>query len=126
MTAPAPAPASTAPAKVLPLTLEITLPAGQFFKSLTSFKWADIPPFAVITGRNGVGKTQLLELLGYRLTNTRHPSGQVTDAIKVSVSDPTIDAGSVAFLANTWTIDSNGAMSIAEMRQWKNELKKTI
>lgn len=34
------------------------------YKSLQAgFEWRDIPPFAVITGVNGVGKTQLLEVI---------------------------------------------------------------
>ncbi|CAE6971637.1 hypothetical protein R69608_07650 [Paraburkholderia nemoris] len=31
--------------------------------SLTDLVWADVPAFAVVTGENGVGKTQLLEVL---------------------------------------------------------------
>ncbi|EMO62625.1 hypothetical protein LEP1GSC133_1794 [Leptospira borgpetersenii serovar Pomona str. 200901868] len=38
-----------------------TNPKG--YKSLKNFKWENIPDFAVITGLNGSGKTQLLEAL---------------------------------------------------------------
>lgn len=42
----------------------ISLKLDQRYKSLQEgFEWNDIPPFAVITGINGVGKTQLLEVI---------------------------------------------------------------
>lgn len=43
---------------------KISLRLDQRYKSLQAgFEWNDIPPFAVITGVNGVGKTQLLEVI---------------------------------------------------------------
>ncbi len=42
----------------------IKLLPGQAYKNLTdSFEWKNIPMFAVITGRNGVGKSALLEAI---------------------------------------------------------------
>lgn len=42
----------------------ISLKLTYRYKSLQEgFEWKDIPPFAVITGVNGVGKTQLLEVI---------------------------------------------------------------
>lgn len=37
------------------------------FKSLTSFDWRDIPKLAIITGVNGVGKTQFLNALYHKI-----------------------------------------------------------
>lgn len=36
---------------------------GRYKSLKEGFEWKDIPPFAVITGVNGVGKTQLLEVI---------------------------------------------------------------
>ena len=42
----------------------ISLKLSSKYKSLQEgFEWKDIPSFAVITGVNGVGKTQLLEVI---------------------------------------------------------------
>lgn len=42
----------------------ITLKLPKRYKSLQDgFEWNEIPAFAVITGVNGVGKTQLLEVI---------------------------------------------------------------
>lgn len=42
----------------------ISLKLSSRYKSLQEgFEWNDIPPFAVITGVNGVGKSQLLEVI---------------------------------------------------------------
>lgn len=45
--------------------------SGQGYKSIKDISWRNIPRFSILTGRNGSGKTQLLELIAYRLTNTR-------------------------------------------------------
>ena len=42
----------------------ISLKVTSRYKSLQEgFEWNNIPPFAVITGVNGVGKTQLLDVI---------------------------------------------------------------
>ncbi len=47
------------------------------YKSITNFEWSNIPPFAVITGPNGVGKSQLLKLINTKLSgNSRDPRVQ--------------------------------------------------
>ena len=37
---------------------------GQY-GSISDLKWLEVPPFAVLTGVNGAGKTQLLEVLAH-------------------------------------------------------------
>ena len=50
---------------------KISLKLTYRYKSLQEgFEWKDIPPFAVITGVNGVGKTQLLEVVKGRSERT--------------------------------------------------------
>ena len=43
---------------------KISIKLSSKYKSLQEgFEWNDIPSFAVITGVNGIGKTQLLEVI---------------------------------------------------------------
>ena len=44
------------------------------FKSIKPFTWNDVPKLAIITGINGVGKSQLLQLLYDTLGKTGHPN----------------------------------------------------
>ena len=41
-----------------------------FYKSIMPFVWDNIPDFVVMTGQNGTGKTQLLELINHHLGAT--------------------------------------------------------
>lgn len=51
----------------------ISLKLLERYKSLQEgFEWSNIPPFAVITGVNGVGKTQLLEAIRGRTNGANH------------------------------------------------------
>ena len=49
---------------------KVTLKINDTYKSIPSgFIWTDIPQFAIITGVNGVGKSQLLEILNRKDKN---------------------------------------------------------
>lgn len=49
--------------------MDISLTHGSY-KSIKPFQWPEIPEFAVLTGKNGSGKTQLLELLAHHLASS--------------------------------------------------------
>jgi hypothetical protein len=57
----------TAP-DILPLSIELGAPGTKPYKSIEHIIWNDIPSFAILTGLNGSGKTQLLQALAYRLS----------------------------------------------------------
>jgi len=70
----------------------ITLKLPKRYKSLQDgFEWKDIPPFAVITGVNGVGKTQLLEVIKGRASKANN-RGTITNIFReiTSPSGPVI------------------------------------
>mgnify|MGYP003507029760 FL=1 len=48
------------------------------YKSITSFNWTEIPKFVVITGPNGTGKSQLLDLIYNTVTNKQGTSERIS------------------------------------------------
>jgi ABC-type Mn2+/Zn2+ transport system ATPase subunit len=61
------------PAGTASLTINLGDEHSKPFKSIDRVTWSDIPEFAVLTGPNGSGKTQLLQAIAYKLTNVSHP-----------------------------------------------------
>ncbi len=116
---------STPPPKLEPLRLEIVFPTGRTFKSVSNLTWENIPPLAVLTGKNGVGKTQFLELLAFRLSGANHFLPDANQ-VKVTVSDPAITPGTVAFLPNTWNISGGSSVSMGGLSSWKEGLWNQI
>ena len=45
------------------------------YKGLTPFETPDLPDFVILTGKNGSGKSQFLELLNIKLLNFKRASG---------------------------------------------------
>src|SRR6266850_143648 len=105
MPAPQPPPAPVTTSALAPLRIEIGGSSSSVsFKSIDSLVWDDIPSLAVLTGLNGSGKTQLLELLAYKLTGTPHPTHGDLSQVQLAVTGDKFDAGSVAYLPSRWDI----------------------
>jgi energy-coupling factor transporter ATP-binding protein EcfA2 len=104
------------------LKIEIGGAGSAKYKSIENIVWENIPPFVVLTGLNGSGKTQLIELLAYRLSNARHPQNGDLSAVHVKVTGDSFGPDSVAFLPNQWTISSSQALGIGELQQVKRQL----
>jgi ABC-type molybdenum transport system ATPase subunit/photorepair protein PhrA len=51
-------------------SIEVRSRNGERYKSISSITWDNIPNFAILTGKNGSGKTQLLELLAHYYSRT--------------------------------------------------------
>lgn len=47
------------------------------YKSITPFEWLEIPKFSVITGPNGTGKSQLLQLIHQTIINKQETTERV-------------------------------------------------
>jgi hypothetical protein len=113
-------------AALTPLSIEIGGPGSKAFKSIDELVWDAIPPFAVLTGVNGSGKTQLLELLAYKLTNTVHPQyGELRD-ITVKVTGDSFGPDSVAFIPNSQTMSGSPTIGLEQMRQIKTQLYQQL
>ncbi|WP_374510999.1 AAA family ATPase [Niveibacterium sp.] len=90
--------------------MDIRLVKGQY-KSISSLHWQGIPKFAVITGGNGSGKTQLLELIARSAGVAPLPEGVVYSRmhniepvdVGVEVSEH-LDARNTVMLRSYWEI----------------------
>lgn len=89
-------------------------PRGRGYKSIKALEWSDIPGFSIITGRNGSGKTQLLELLSYHFTGTRPPQGQLE--VNVVVDGLSLDVDEVGFVPSTGRFGGGGGASVGNMQ----------
>jgi predicted ATPase len=81
------------------------------YKSITSFNWTEIPKFVVITGPNGTGKSQLLDLIYNTVTNNKETSE------RVSISGTVIKPNEITFLKGEWQLQNTGHVSLFTIQQ---------
>lgn len=77
------------------------------YKSLTNFDWPDIPNFVVLTGPNGSGKTQLLELI-YNTVINKHGTNE-----RVIIKNKVINSDEVTFIRGEWQLDNISPVNLA-------------
>jgi AAA domain, putative AbiEii toxin, Type IV TA system len=105
-----------------PIHIKITGGGTHTYKSIGEVEWDNIPSFAVLTGLNGSGKTQLLELLAYKLTGTWHPEHGQLREMQLEITGDTFGSDSVAYLPSRWELTGAVQLGIAEMQQSKEQL----
>lgn len=103
------------------LKIEITCTPGLKYKSIENLIWENVPPFAVITGLNGSGKTQLLEVLAYKLTGTT-PHGQSLSGLQVSITGDKFGPESVTYIPSRWEFSPAAHVGIPEIQEAKDLL----
>lgn len=84
------------------------------FKSITSFEWIEVPDFTVITGPNGTGKSQLLELIHNTIIDKQETNQ------RVSISGTIIKPHEVTFLKGEWQLQNTGHVSLFSIQQQMN------
>lgn len=103
------------------LNITITCAPGVKYKSIESLTWENVPPFAVVTGLNGSGKTQLLEVLAYKLTGTT-PHGLNLGGLGLSITGDSFGPESVAYLPSRWDFTPEAHVGIPQMQQVRDNL----
>jgi energy-coupling factor transporter ATP-binding protein EcfA2 len=98
------------------ITIEIGENQGRY-KSIERLTWANIPPFAVLTGINGSGKSQLLELLANKLSGLNIAA---TNTISCTVTGDTFDGDSVVFVGGSQPLQDAGA-GVENLRQSRQQ-----
>lgn len=101
----------------------INLKVTDIYKSIPSgFTWNNIPPFSIVTGVNGAGKTQLLEILKGTDNNGMplNASVEITDEdsmfITLVLPSPQTRTNNIAGLLSYF---QNTANRLGDFAQWK-------
>ena len=89
--------------------------------------WESIPGFAVLTGRNGSGKTQLLESIAYSLSGAL-PNGMAWGQqfpLSITLEGETYKSYEVAYIPSAGKFSGGTAASIANMPQIRQQALQT-
>jgi AAA15 family ATPase/GTPase len=81
------------------------------YKSITSFHWLDIPDFVVLTGLNGAGKSQLLNLIYEQL------SGNLFHGRGFSLIGLDVKAHEVTYQKGEWELQNTAEVSLVSIKQ---------
>lgn len=94
--------------------------------------WADIPDFVVITGKNGSGKTQLLELINWHFAvtqdqknNTQRNAADPFHNVK-TVSDLNITNKEIVFIPSIWQLGNLASTNSSKFTQVINQIYTQI
>lgn len=102
-----------------PLSIRLGGPNSAPYKSIDLVEWQDIPPFAVLTGPNGTGKTQLLQVLAYKFANIPLRQYPTLGALPFENSGELIGPHEIAYLPNAENAFRSEASSISTLHQLK-------
>jgi energy-coupling factor transporter ATP-binding protein EcfA2 len=107
------------------LSIKVTPKDGGTYKSISSIVWSDIPPFSILTGRNGSGKTQLLEIIAHSLSRTVPQEYGNTRELPVTVSIEGLDItpADVSFVPDTGRFSGGAPVTLAQMSQLTQQLR---
>jgi hypothetical protein len=96
--------------------------------SISNLEWCDVPPFAVVTGVNGAGKSQLLEVLAHSYGALRpifvgmRPTQPPVEA-RARIEGATFARGEVYHAYGEWTPLGAGRTSEDNVRQAVYDLR---
>jgi energy-coupling factor transporter ATP-binding protein EcfA2 len=108
-------------APIDPLSIFISRKDGGRYKSISSLTWSNIPGLAVLTGRNGSGKTQLLEVLAY------HFSGAVPHPLKslpvlVRTEGAQYQPDEIGYIPSAGRFSGGGGVSLANLTSARQQV----
>ncbi|MEH2546605.1 energy-coupling factor transporter ATP-binding protein EcfA2 [Bradyrhizobium sp. AZCC 2262] len=101
--------------KIDPFSIMISPKNGGAYKSISNVRWDNIPGFAVLTGRNGAGKTQLLEILAYYYSGAIPPPPATALQVSVNTSGAIYRADEIGYVPSGGRFSGAGGASIANL-----------
>ncbi|WP_051335731.1 ATP-binding protein [Methylocapsa acidiphila] len=122
-----------------PFSIEIFPSNGKRYKSISNLSWENIPSFAILTGKNGSGKTQLLEVLAHLFSGTVPPNlphlpleVRVTgviyspDEIGYVPSAGRFSGGTPTSLANIASYRQQALQQAAQISSYRHDIASTV
>jgi ABC-type Mn2+/Zn2+ transport system ATPase subunit len=106
-----------------PITIDIVPNAGGRYKTISTLSWANIPGFAILTGRNGSGKTQLLEVLAYHFSGARPQGIHVGSPlpVEVRISGSAYEPEEIAYVPSAGRFSGGAPSSLANLQQARQQ-----
>ncbi|WP_103071833.1 ATP-binding protein [Aquimarina sediminis] len=105
--------------------MDLKISSGKY-KSIGQLEWKDIPDFSVITGVNGSGKTQLLELVDYYYDRGKYNQmnrlgilGQFPD---IQINNISLSKGDVVLLRSQFGLSSTGLINFSGIQSTIQQL----
>ncbi len=112
--------------------MDFELISGKY-KSISQLMWRNIPKFVVVTGKNGSGKTQILELLNFHFgtdhqkqANSQRNSTQPFYGVKTKSKDIEISVKEVVYLSSIWQLGNLGGINSSTFTDIINKLHGQI
>ena len=91
------------------------------YKSIENFKWENIPKFVVITGKNGTGKSQLLNIIDAGITKSWKDTPNVPAQFPI-IQNEIYRIEHLIFLKGEWSLSNIGAIGINDIQVEREQL----
>lgn len=109
-------------ASITPVSFDIVPRNGGRYKSIATLSWVDIPSFAILTGKNGSGKTQILEILAYHFCGALPQElGQSPLPVEVRVAGVVYEPGEIAYVPSGGRFSGGPPVSLQTMVQFRQQ-----
>jgi energy-coupling factor transporter ATP-binding protein EcfA2 len=108
-----------------PFSIVVTPKAGGSYKSISSLTWSNIPKFAILTGRNGSGKTQLLEVLAYHFSGAFLSTGQPL-SVSVQAEGAQYQPEELGYIPSTGHFSGGGGASLASLSNARQQIVQLV
>lgn len=100
---------------------------GGTYKLIGDLEWPNVPPLAILTGLNGAGKTQLLEVMAYSLTKTWPPNSSIQGLqVNVTLSGLSVEPEDVSFVPSAGRFSGGGAVTLGSIESLKRQTKNRL
>lgn len=105
--------------EVSPISIHIRQNGAAKYKSIGDIDWQDIPGLAILTGRNGAGKSQLLSLIATKLTGAAQ---DIPTSHSLNITGNSYTASDVGYVIDAGASTSGTASSVANLQSANTQI----